>query len=58
MTATPANAAVDVAIVGAGIVGLVSAWRLHQRGVRVALIDPTPAAAATHAAAGMLAPEV
>jgi glycine oxidase len=46
----------DVAVVGAGIVGLTCAWRLQQHGLRVALIDPNPATAATHAAAGMLAP--
>jgi glycine oxidase len=46
----------DVAIVGAGIIGLASAWRLAARGLAVTLIDPDPAQAATHAAAGMLAP--
>jgi len=48
--------AVDAAIVGGGVIGLASAWRLTQRGLRVAVIDPNPAHAATHAAAGMLAP--
>jgi glycine oxidase len=48
--------AVDVAIVGGGIIGLASAWRLTRHGLRVAVIDPNPAHAATHAAAGMLAP--
>jgi glycine oxidase len=47
---------VDVAIVGGGIVGLATAWRLRRDGRSVAVIDPTPATAATHAAAGMLAP--
>ncbi|MBV9487295.1 MAG: glycine oxidase ThiO [Frankiaceae bacterium] len=60
MTTRPAAASgtthADVAVIGAGIVGLAAAWRLSQRGLRVALVDPSPAAAATHAAAGMLAP--
>jgi len=48
--------AVDTAIVGGGIIGLATAWRLSQRGQRVAVIDPAPAQAASRAAAGMLAP--
>ncbi|HTR71352.1 MAG TPA: glycine oxidase ThiO [Mycobacteriales bacterium] len=47
---------VDVVVVGAGVIGLSSAWRLARSGVRVAMIDPHPASAASHAAAGMLAP--
>jgi glycine oxidase len=47
---------VDVAIVGAGVIGLATAWQLRRRGVTVCIIDPEPAHAATHAAAGMLAP--
>jgi glycine oxidase len=46
----------DVVVVGGGLIGLASAWRLVQRGLRVAVVDPAPAAAASHAAAGMLAP--
>lgn len=48
--------AVDAVIVGGGVIGLASAWRLTQRGLRVMVIDPDPAHGATHAAAGMLAP--
>jgi glycine oxidase len=48
--------AVDVAIVGGGVIGLASAWRLSQRGLRVCVVDPAPAEAASRAAAGMLAP--
>lgn len=47
---------VDVAVVGGGIVGLGIAWEALRRGHSVALIDPEPAAGATHAAAGMIAP--
>jgi glycine oxidase len=48
--------AVDAAVVGGGLIGLASAWRLAQRGLRVCVIDPAPAQAASRAAAGMLAP--
>jgi glycine oxidase len=43
-------------VIGAGVIGLASAWRLAQRGVRVAVVDPRPGRGASHAAAGMLAP--
>ncbi len=46
----------SIIIVGAGIIGLTTAFRLAQRGHRVTLFDPAPAMGATHAAAGMLAP--
>ena len=48
--------AVDAAVVGGGLIGLASAWRLAQRGLQVCVIDPAPAQAASRAAAGMLAP--
>ncbi len=48
--------AVDVAVVGAGVIGLVSAWRLAQRGASVVVVDPSPGSGATGVAAGMLAP--
>ena len=50
------DASYDVVVVGGGLIGLASAWRLSSRGVTVAVIDPAPASAASHAAAGMLAP--
>jgi glycine oxidase len=47
----------DAVVVGAGAIGLSCAWRLAQRGGRVAVIDKsTPPAGATRVAAGMLAP--
>ncbi|WP_028279097.1 glycine oxidase ThiO [Arthrobacter sp. H5] len=46
----------DVAVIGAGIIGLGVAWEAVRRGHRVTLIDPSPASGATRAAAGMLAP--
>ncbi|MFY1680424.1 glycine oxidase ThiO [Micromonospora sp. WMMD730] len=46
----------DVAIVGAGPVGLAIAWRCATRGLRVAVHDPAPGSGASRVAAGMLAP--
>jgi glycine oxidase len=51
-----AGTAVDVAVVGAGVIGAAIAWRTAQRGLSVALVDPQPGSGATYAAAGMLAP--
>jgi glycine oxidase len=46
----------NVAVIGAGVIGLGIAWRLAQRGARVAVFDKSAAGSgATHAAAGMLA---
>lgn len=56
MRSDRAQGVVDVAIVGGGLVGLAVGWRLAERGVAVTVVDPTPAAGATRAAAGMLAP--
>ncbi|HEX5945542.1 MAG TPA: FAD-dependent oxidoreductase, partial [Acidimicrobiales bacterium] len=46
----------DVVVVGGGVIGLVSAWRLAQRGASVVVVDPAPGSGATGVAAGMLAP--
>lgn len=46
----------DVAIVGGGIIGLATAWRLTRAGLSAIVIDPSPGAGASHAAAGMIAP--
>ncbi|HUY42564.1 MAG TPA: FAD-dependent oxidoreductase [Acidimicrobiales bacterium] len=43
-------------VVGGGIIGLTTAFRLAREQWRVTLFDPTPARGATWAAAGMLAP--
>ena len=49
-------AQVDVAVVGAGVVGLSIGWRLRARGLSVAVLDAHQAGSATSAAAsGMLA---
>jgi len=49
--------ATDVLIVGAGVIGLASAWRAAQRGMSVRVIDrDTPGSGASRVAAGMLAP--
>lgn len=47
----------DVVVVGAGVAGLSVAWRARTRyGLSVTVVDPTPGAGASHAAAGMLTP--
>lgn len=45
----------DVAVVGAGVIGLSIAWKAAASGLRVAIIDPTPGKGTTWVAAGMLA---
>ncbi|MDR3707983.1 MAG: glycine oxidase ThiO [Capsulimonadaceae bacterium] len=48
---------VDVIVVGGGIVGLSTAWRLSQTGLSVAVVEKSrPGSEASSAAAGMLAP--
>ncbi len=48
----------DVAVVGAGVVGLGIGWRAAQRGLRVIMVDcaARPGAGTSAVAAGMLAP--
>jgi len=47
--------AADVAVVGGGVIGLVTAWRSAQRGLRCTVVDPAPGGGAARVAAGMLA---
>ena len=48
----------DAAIVGGGIIGLATAWRATQRGLRVCVLERGSAGCgATFAAAGVLAPD-
>jgi glycine oxidase len=49
-------ATADVAVIGAGPIGLGVAWRCAQRGMSVAVADSEPARGAWRTAAGMLAP--
>lgn len=46
----------DVVVIGGGIIGLVTAWRAAQRGLRTVVADPDPGGGAALVAAGMLAP--
>ncbi|MFG2052184.1 glycine oxidase ThiO [Micromonospora sp. NPDC048935] len=46
----------DVAVIGAGPIGLAIAWRCAARGLRVVVHDPAPGSGASAVAAGMLAP--
>jgi glycine oxidase len=52
MTSTPG----DALVVGGGIIGAASAFRLASVGWNVTLFDPDPGSGATYAAAGMIAP--
>ncbi|WP_199810006.1 glycine oxidase ThiO [Streptomyces sp. NRRL F-5126] len=52
---TPTTRAYDVLVIGGGIIGLVTAWRAAQRGLRTAVVDPEPGGGAARVAAGMLA---
>lgn len=60
MTATYAEGVAhehpSLVVVGAGIIGLATAFRLARRGHAVTLFDPDLAKGATYAAAGMIAP--
>ncbi|MFC5182195.1 glycine oxidase ThiO [Actinomadura harenae] len=46
----------NVVIIGAGVVGLGTAWRCAARGADVTLVDPAPVSGASGVAAGMLTP--
>ena len=46
----------DVVVLGGGVIGLSVAWRLRQRGLSVAVVDPDPGHGTSWVAAGMLAP--
>jgi glycine oxidase len=46
----------EVVVVGAGLIGLATAWRLAADGIQVTVCDPTPGLQTSSVAAGMLAP--
>lgn len=45
----------DVLVIGGGVIGLVTAWRAAQNGLRTTVVDPAPGGGAARVAAGMLA---
>jgi glycine oxidase len=47
---------VDALIIGAGVIGLATAWRAAARGISVTVVDPAPASGASYAGAGMITP--
>lgn len=46
----------DTVIVGAGVIGLATAWRVAERGPAVTVVAPDPGGGASGVAAGMLTP--
>lgn len=46
----------DAIVVGGGVIGLSSAWRVASAGASVTVVDPSPGRGASWVAAGMLAP--
>ncbi|MEU7256080.1 glycine oxidase ThiO [Streptomyces rimosus] len=54
-TSPDAPTSPDVLVIGGGIIGLVTAWRAAQHGLRTAVADPAPGGGAAQVAAGMLA---
>jgi glycine oxidase len=46
----------DALVVGGGLIGLASAWRAAQTGLRVTVVDDAPGSGASNVAAGMIAP--
>lgn len=52
----PVGTLPSVVVVGAGVIGLASAFELASAGLEVTVVDPTPTRGALWAAAGMLAP--
>jgi glycine oxidase len=46
----------EVVVIGGGLIGLATAWRLAADGIQVTVCDPTPGSQTSAVAAGMLAP--
>ncbi len=50
------GARMEIVIIGAGVIGLATAWRAAAGGAAVTLVDPAPMSGASSVAAGMLTP--
>lgn len=46
----------NLAVIGAGVIGMSCAWRAAEAGIDVTVFDPVPASGASWVAGGMLAP--
>lgn len=55
MRVPTASEDLDLAVIGAGVIGLSIAWKAAATGLSVAIVDPVPGKGTTWVAAGMLA---
>jgi glycine oxidase len=56
VSSTRTSSSADVIVIGGGLIGTSISWRLRQAGIDVVIVVGERSAAASHVAAGMLAP--
>jgi glycine oxidase len=56
MSSARTSSTADVIVIGGGLIGTAISWRLRQAGIDVVIVVGERSAAASHVAAGMLAP--